>query len=73
MVNPIQLMQLLQTVKNSPNPQEAIFRLFGNNPQVRDVMELTRTNDPQVLLRRVCQEKGVDYEQLIMMVKSMGI
>lgn len=73
MVSPIQLMQILQTVKNSGNPQEAVFKLFGDNQQVRDVMQLASTNDPQILLRQVCQQKGVDYNQLILMVRSMGI
>lgn len=73
MLNPIQIMQMLQTVRNSQNPQEAIFNMFGNTPQVNEVMNLARYNDPQILLRQVCQQRGIDFNQLMQMVKSMGL
>lgn len=73
MLNPIQIMQMLQTVRNSGNPQEAILSMFGNTPQVNEVMNLARTNDPQILLRQVCQQRGIDFNQLLQMVRSMGL
>ncbi len=74
--SPMQLMQAVAQLKNSGNPQQAMMGMFGNNPQFQQLMQMTRGANEQQLMgmvQQTCQQRGIDFNQLMQTFKSMGM
>lgn len=76
MNNPMQLMQMFNQLKNSNNPMGMMSQMFGNNPMFNMAMQMTQGKSPQEIqqvIGNVCQQKGIDQNQLKQMAEQMGI
>ena len=66
-VNP---MQILQFVKKSKNPQQAVYNIvekqMGNNPIFSNLLALAKNNkgeEIENIARNLCKERGVDFDK----------
>lgn len=66
-VNP---MQILQFVKKSKNPQQAVYNMvekqMGNNPIFSNLLALAKNNkgeEIENIARNLCKERGVDFDK----------
>ena len=57
----------MNMLKNAGNPMAAIQSLVGNNPNFQQVTSLVQQygNDPQKAFYALCEQKGVDPEQIL--------
>lgn len=74
MINPMQLMQM---IRSGGNPQQAIINIMkkqsGNNPVMNNAINMMEKGDNaglEQLARNLCQEKGINPEDLLSQVKS---
>ena len=63
-------MQILQFVKKSKNPQQAIYNIvekqMGNNPIFSNLLALAKNNkgeEIENIARNLCKERGVDFDK----------
>lgn len=58
-------------VKNAGNPQAMLNQIMQNNPQMRQVMDLVNQNggDAQKAFYGLCEQRGVDPNQILNMLK----
>lgn len=70
MMNPLQMMQML---RGSQNPMQAMMQLSRQNPQLNQIMQMTNGKTPaqmEQMLRQAAQQRGVDLNQL---AQQLGI
>lgn len=70
MINPIQLIQMMQS---GGNPMQILSQMGRQNPMVGQVLQMTngRTpNEMRNMAQRIAQQKSVDLNQL---AQSMGL
>ena len=62
---------MMNMVKMSQNPQMALQTLMQNNPQIQNVMNIVRQNggDPKTAFYNLAQQKGVDPNQILEMLR----
>ena len=76
MLNPMQLLQLINQIKGSGNPVGAMQSMFGNNPAYSRAMEMARGKTPQEMeqtVKNIAKERGIDENQLRQMASMFGI
>ena len=63
-------MQILQFVKKSKNPQQAVYNMvekqMGNNPIFSNLLALAKINKGEEIkniARNLCKERGVDFDK----------
>ena len=63
-------MQILQLVKKSKNPQQAVYNIvekqMGNNPIFSNLLALAKNNkgeEIENIARNLCKERGVDFDK----------
>ena len=58
-------------VKSAKNPQLALQNMLRNNPQMKQVQGLIDQygGDPRTAFYKMAEEKGVDPEQILAMLK----
>lgn len=63
-------MQILQFVKKSKNPQQAVYNMvekqMGNNPIFSNLLTLAKNNkgeEIENIARNLCKERGVDFDK----------
>lgn len=63
-------MQILQFVKKSKNPQQAVYNMvekqMGNNPIFSNLLALAKNNKGEEIkniARNLCKERGVDFDK----------
>ena len=63
--------QLAGLLQNSSNPQQLIFNLIQNNPQIRNIYSLLQNSNknPKELFYLMAQQKGIDPDQVINLLK----
>lgn len=64
MLNPIQLMNMLQ---NSNNPMAMLSQVMGNNPQFSQAMGMLQNKTPQQMeqyVRNMYANQGIDINQV---------
>ncbi len=63
--------QMMDTIKSSNNPQAMIQNIMAQNPQYKQVVDYVKQNggDPKTAFYKMAQEKGVDPNQIINMLK----
>ena len=69
--NPI--MQMMEMLQNSNNPQAVMEKLASQNPQLQQAMRLSQGKNPQQLQQmaaNLAKEKGVNLQEFM---KQMGI
>lgn len=66
-----QIRPLINMVKNAGNPMAMISSLAGNNPQMKDVLDMVSRSgmDPQRFFYEACKEKNVDPDQILNMFR----
>ena len=65
-----QIKNLMNFVKNSSNPQEALQSLAMQNQQVRNVIDFVNKNggDPKTAFYNLAQQKGVNPDDILKML-----
>lgn len=74
-MNPMQIMQMLRQVGSSGNPQAMMNSMLMGNPQGQQILQMTQgmgSNQLQGLVQQACVQKGIDFNQLMQMVNSLG-
>ena len=78
MTNPIlqrmninQVRQMINMFKGVNNPQQLLQSMMNNNPQMQSVMKYVNDNggNPKDAFYKMAQEKGIDPEEIINMLK----
>lgn len=66
-----QIKSMMNMIKSAGNPQAMLQALVQNNPQMRQVMTLINQSggDPKTAFYKLAQEKGVDPQQILDMLK----
>ena len=66
-----QIRQMMDMVRSAGNPSAMINQLAQNNPQLRNVMDMVRQSggDPKAAFYALAQQKGVDPEQILNMLR----
>ena len=73
-MNPMQIVQML--VSGGGNPMQFMQQMFGNNPNFQRAMQMTKGKTPrqmQQVAQNLCKEKGVDFENMVNQMSSMGL
>ena len=67
-----QIKQYINLFKNAGNPQVLLQNMIQSNPQVRQVMQFVQQNggDAKAAFYKLAQEKGVNPDQILNMLKS---
>ena len=66
-----QIKQLMNTVRFARNPQAVLQNLLQNNPQMQQVQGLINQygGDPKTAFYKMAEEKGVNPEQILSMLR----
>lgn len=67
MFNPLQIMQMFNQLKSNQNPMQLMQQLMGNDPRFQRAVEMMNGRTPEEMeqvLKNVCQQQGLDYNQL---------
>jgi len=66
-----QLKQMMNTIRMASNPQAALSQAIQNNPQMQQVMSTVQQygGDPQKAFYALCQQRGVNPNEILDMLK----
>lgn len=66
-----QIRNMLNMVRSAGNPQAMLQSMIQNNPQMKQVMGIINQagGDPKTAFYRMAEEKGVDPEQILSMLR----
>lgn len=66
-----QIKSMLNMVRSVGNPQAMLQSIMQNNPQMQEIMGLVNQygGDPKTAFYKLAQEKGVDPQQILNMLK----
>ncbi len=66
-----QVRQMLQLVRSSNNPGAALQMMAQKNPQLKQVMDVVNQSggEPQKAFYTLCQQRGVDPQQILNALK----
>ena len=66
-----QIKQMMNMVQSAGNPQAMLQSMVQNNPQMKQVMEIVNQSggDPKAAFYNMVEEKGVDPEQVLSMLR----
>ena len=69
--NMAQIKNMMNMVRSAGNPQAMLQSLAQNNPQMQQVMSIVNQSggDPKAAFYKMAQEKGVDPEQILSMLR----
>ena len=61
----------MDTIKSSNNPQAMLQNMVNQNPQYKQIMDYVRQNggDPKTAFYKMAQEKGVNPDDILNMLK----
>ena len=62
---------MMDTIKSSNNPQAMLQNMVNQNPQYKQIMDYVRQNggDPKTAFYKMAQEKGVNPDDILNMLK----
>ena len=69
-------MQLIQMITKSNNPQMLMQSMLSKNPTFQRAMQMAQGKNPeelQQIAKNLCQQRGIDFNQAINQLESMGI
>lgn len=75
-MNSMQLMQVLRQALSSGNPQAMTYSMLQGDPLGQQILQMTQGMNPnqvQNLVQQTCSQRGIDFNQLMLMVNSLGI
>ena len=63
--------RLMQMMKSAGNPQMMLQQMIGQNPQMKQVMDMVNANggDPKALFYKLAEEKGVNPDDILNQLK----
>ena len=66
-----QIKQMMSMVRSAGNPQAMLMQMMQNSPQMGQVMQLVNQSggDPKKAFYDVCQQKGVDPNEILGMLR----
>lgn len=66
-----QIKQMMNMVRSAGNPQAMLQSIAQNNPQMKQVMDIVGQSggDPKAAFYRMAEEKGVNPDQVLSMLK----
>ena len=66
-----QIRRMMDMVRSAGNPQAMMSQLAKSNPQLRNVMDIVNQSggDPKAAFYRLAQERGVDPNQILNMLR----
>lgn len=66
-----QIKQMMNIVQSAGNPQAMLQSIAQNNPQMKQVIDIVGQSggDPKAAFYKMAEEKGVDPEQILSMLK----
>ena len=66
-----QIRNMLNMVRSAGNPQAMLQSMVQNNPQMQQVMNIVNQagGDPKTAFYKMAEEKGVDPEQILSMLR----
>ena len=66
-----QIRNMMDMVRSAGNPQAMMSQLAQSNPQLRNVMDIVNQSggDPKAAFYRLAQERGVDPNQILNMLR----
>ena len=66
-----QMKQMMNTLKNSKNPQQLFLNMMGSNPQVKQIIQMVQQSgkSPKDLFYMMAEQKGVDPNQILGMLQ----
>lgn len=66
-----QIKQMMNFVKAAKNPQTALMGMAQNNPQMKEAVDLIQKSggDPKKAFYALAQERGVDPNEILNMMK----
>ena len=66
-----QIKNVMNTIRGARNPQVAMMGMMQNNPQMKQVMDIVGQSggDPKAAFYKMAEEKGVDPEQVLSMLR----
>lgn len=63
-------------ITKSNNPQQMAQNMFGQNPAYQRAVQMTQGKSPQEIqeiAKNLCNQRGIDFNQIIKQIESMGI
>lgn len=70
MQNIQQLKGMMRQLKTMQNPNVAFQTMAQNNPQMQQVLQMCQGKNPKDVFYAMCQQQGVNPEQILNMLKS---
>lgn len=66
-----QIKQMMNMVRSAGNPQAMMQSMVQSNPQMKQVMEIVNQSggDPKAAFYKMAEEKGIDPEQVLSMLR----
>ena len=66
-----QIRQMMQMVRSAGNPQAMLNQMMQSNPQMKQAMDLVNQHggDPKKAFYSLCEQRGVDPNQILNMIK----
>lgn len=72
----MQIFQMINQLKSNQNPTSMINQMFGNDPMFNRAIQMAQGKSPQELeqvVKNLCQQRGIDYGQLMQNFNQMGM
>lgn len=62
---------MINMVRSAGNPQAMLDQMMQNNPQMKQVMDIVNTSggDPKAAFYKMAEEKGVNPEEVLSMLR----
>lgn len=69
--NLMQIKQMMNMVRSAGNPQAMLQSIAQNNPQMKQVMDIVNQSggDPKAAFYKIAEEKGINPEQVLSMLR----
>ena len=69
--NLMQIKQMMNMVRSAGNPQAMLQSMVQNNPQMKQVMDIVNQSggDPKAAFYKMAEEKGVNPDQVLSMLR----
>jgi hypothetical protein len=66
-----QIKNMMNLLRNANNPQAMLQQMIQNNPQIKEIMNYINMNggDPQQAFYKMAQEKGINPNEILQMLK----
>lgn len=65
-----QVKGMMQQMKTIQNPNIALQQMAQSNPQMQNVLQMCQGKNPKDVFYSMCQQRGIDPEQILSMLKS---